>query len=371
MQYLINAVLSYNSFSGPENAFKSFADYFVKLIGHQNFEINNIIEYVAKEYDRSVNHGSFANLSENFGLGNFFEVLPAQPLLEIDICLKIFLILLKFNRNIWTMFYDHKLVTAFASLYIKLHSLVIFFLTPSLERQNVLVNLRKYEPTILNYLQVTKRITDLFVEKTKYESAFNELADEQDIFDHVEMFEKSIDIYLVLFNAEGSPDLMISSPKTISKMKEVMANISEIFSYVMKSYEYTRHSSRESKIRSILEYLFRQHYEAVIHRPSVLSLFRVLICISGNNTLEILKNFLLGPNPANPKDQRDLLLPSNDKSPFENLLLQNVYRSDGKLLAQLSGLIEEMMSKPTMKEQVCSLLENMVNEHESKLKDHL
>ena len=48
VQYLINSVFTYNNFSGSENAFKSFADYFVKLTGHQNFEINKIAEYAEK-----------------------------------------------------------------------------------------------------------------------------------------------------------------------------------------------------------------------------------------------------------------------------------------------------------------------------------
>lgn len=37
VQHLINSVFTYNNFSGSENALKSFADYFVKLTGHQNF----------------------------------------------------------------------------------------------------------------------------------------------------------------------------------------------------------------------------------------------------------------------------------------------------------------------------------------------
>ena len=123
-------------------------------------------------------HGDFNYLSDHFSMGNFFEVLPNQPLLEIDICLKMFLILLKFNRNIWTMFYEHKLVTSFSSLFIKMHSLLTFFFTPSLARQNALITLKKYELTTQNYLQVVKHITDLFIHKIKYESAFNELTEE-------------------------------------------------------------------------------------------------------------------------------------------------------------------------------------------------
>ena len=84
-----------------------------------------------------------------------------------------FLILIKFNRNIWSTFYSNKIVTAFASLYVKIHSLIMFFFTPTLNRQNAVINIKKYEPTIQNYLQLAKHLTDLFVQKAKYESAFN------------------------------------------------------------------------------------------------------------------------------------------------------------------------------------------------------
>ena len=107
------------------------------------------------------------------------------------------------------MFYEHKLVTSFSSLFIKMNSLLLFFLTPTLARQNSLITFKKYETTIQNYLQVTKHITDLFVHKMKYESAFNELTEEQDIYDNVEIYEKLIELYIVLFGVQGNKDLMI------------------------------------------------------------------------------------------------------------------------------------------------------------------
>lgn len=132
VQYLINSALIYNHFSGTENNFKSFSEYFVKLIGHESLDINKILDYNRKEYHKTVNPLSYPNLSENFSMGNFYDVLPAQPLLEVDICLKVFLAILKLNKNIWTVFYEYKFVPAFATLYLKLHSLLKFFLTPSL-----------------------------------------------------------------------------------------------------------------------------------------------------------------------------------------------------------------------------------------------
>jgi len=48
VQYLINSALIYNHFSGTENNFKSFSEYFIKLIGHENLEISKILEYSRK-----------------------------------------------------------------------------------------------------------------------------------------------------------------------------------------------------------------------------------------------------------------------------------------------------------------------------------
>lgn len=35
VQYLINSALIYNYFNGTDNNFKSFSEYFLKLIGHE------------------------------------------------------------------------------------------------------------------------------------------------------------------------------------------------------------------------------------------------------------------------------------------------------------------------------------------------
>lgn len=90
------------------------------------------MEYSRREYQKTAFPLSFNNLSENFSLGNFHDVMPAQPLLEIDICLRMILSILKLNKNIWTVLYEFKFVPAFATLYLKIHSLLKFFLSPSL-----------------------------------------------------------------------------------------------------------------------------------------------------------------------------------------------------------------------------------------------
>jgi len=151
--------------------------------------------------------------------------MPAQPLLEIDICLRMILAILKLNKNIWTVLYEFKFVPAFATLYLKIHSLLKFFLTPSLERQNAIVDIKVYERLVNNYLQVLKHLTDIFICKCKYESAFNELVDEEEIFDSVEMYEKWADTYVFLLYAYGSQDSLLESEKTKNRMKVVFANL--------------------------------------------------------------------------------------------------------------------------------------------------
>lgn len=48
-----------------------------------------------------------------------------------------------------------------------------------------------------------------------------------------------------------------------------------------------------------------------------------------------------------------------------------MYRGDEKLLDQVSGFMEEVMKKSSMKDQASTVLENILVEHEAMLKEHL
>ena len=74
------------------------------------------------------------------------------------------------------------------------------------------------------------------------------------------MYEKSIELYIILFGAEDDKNLMLSENKTATKINKVLANIIEMFDNVLKAYEYTKHSSRESKIKNILLFIYKYHY---------------------------------------------------------------------------------------------------------------
>ena len=81
VRFLKNYVISFDHFSGAENTFKNLADYFLRLIKYEHYEINKIKEYHLKDYSRSINPLNIFNLEENFNFGSFFDLLPSQPLL--------------------------------------------------------------------------------------------------------------------------------------------------------------------------------------------------------------------------------------------------------------------------------------------------
>ena len=112
-----------------------------------------------------------------------------------------------------------------------------------------------------NYLSVMKRLVELFVDKIHYESAFNELlGEEEDIFDSVELYEKLVDLYMLITTAYSSKDCLITSEVVRKKMQNIVALILEFIDVIMKSHEIIKHQSREIKIKSILRFINHSHY---------------------------------------------------------------------------------------------------------------
>ena len=60
--------------------------------------------------------------------------------------------------------------------------------------------MKNYLATIDNYLTVVKHIMMLMAKKCRYESAYNDLLEDY-IFEDVELYEKSVDIFITLYNA--------------------------------------------------------------------------------------------------------------------------------------------------------------------------
>ncbi len=74
--------------------------------------------------------------------------------------------ILSYNKNVWVLFYENKLVCGFAVLFLRLGNMVRFLLQSSLQREIVLLNLKKSQITMENYLNVLLRLMQIIVQKT-------------------------------------------------------------------------------------------------------------------------------------------------------------------------------------------------------------
>lgn len=93
-----------------------------------------------------------------------------------------------------------------------------------------------HDRLVSNYLQTAKHLTSIFICKWKYESAFNELTEEDDIFDTVELYEKWIDTYLFLEGALHSQGGLTCGEKTMEKIKDLLGNFVKLFDTIFKGY---------------------------------------------------------------------------------------------------------------------------------------
>ncbi len=82
-------------------------------------------------------------------------------------------------------------MSGFSSLLNKISNLVLFYLNHSANRWTSYANSKSYLLTLDNYLTVVKHVLMLMAKKCRYESAYNDLL-EEDIFEDVELYEKSI-----------------------------------------------------------------------------------------------------------------------------------------------------------------------------------
>lgn len=179
-KFLINYVAIFDYFL-KENILKSLAESFLKLFRYVHIEASKFLEFeqVQQGETRPLNLNA---LKETFNMGSFYELLPEQPLLELDVCLKIFVVLCHYNRNIWTSYYEHKLTNGFAVLFNKLCYLLSFMLSKTIDMEYSSTEMQHRARLIGCYLDVACRLLTLFVDKLRYESAFNELQaeDEED-----------------------------------------------------------------------------------------------------------------------------------------------------------------------------------------------
>lgn len=172
-------------------------------------------------------------------------------MLEIDVSLKIFLLLSDYNKNIWTAFYENKLISGFASLLNKLSNLILFFLQQTPNRWTAYAATKSYLPTFDNYLTVAKHVLAIIAKKCRYEAAYNDLL-EEDIFEDVELHEKVIELYLAVYSALNDSKLMIYWAKSKAKARSVLTLIVEILDQLLTSYELVSHQTRELKLKRLL-----------------------------------------------------------------------------------------------------------------------
>lgn len=93
--------------------------------------------------------------------------------------------------------------------------------------------------------------------------------EDDDIFSDVELFTKSIDLYLFLFvvwvegtgdgNGEGKRGL-VTDDRTVGKVGRLLSTILQFFDTVFKGYEITKNIDRQRMIRSLIKHLYRQHF---------------------------------------------------------------------------------------------------------------
>lgn len=128
-----------------------------------------------------------------------------------------------------------------------------------------------------------------------------------------------------------------------------MTNIIELFDIVFKGYELTKNTDRQRNIKSIIKFIYRQHYESILCRAGIISLLTIFINMASSNTYEILVTELLSKNLKNPKDNYDILLPENERSAFENILRRNIYREDDNIKKNVAGFLTELLKKESSK----------------------
>ena len=87
--------------------------------------------------------------------------------------------------------------------------------------------MRKPSQTVENCLNVMLRLLKLLVKRAEYESAFNDLLDE-DHFENVELYERAFSLYVSLFNAINNVSSLLS-PSCKKIAEGILAKILTIY----------------------------------------------------------------------------------------------------------------------------------------------
>ena len=125
---------------------------------------------------------------------------------------------------------------------------------------------------------------------------------------------------------------------------------------MLKSYEIIKHQSREVKIRNILKFINQLHYESISNRSGVLSLIKVFFEVAETHTLDFIKAAYFDGGIRKTNSVEDALLPENELSVIENIILKNIFRSDPSIVNNLAGLLDVCLQKNNLRENITKVL---------------
>lgn len=341
-KFLINYASIFDYFL-KENILKSLAESFLKIFRYVHIEASKFLEFEQVQVgdQRPLN---LTSLRETFNLGNFFELLPEQPLLELDVCLKIFIVLCRYNRNIWTSYYEHKLTNGFAVLFNKICYLLSFMLSKTVDMEYAATEMQHRNKLISGYLDVANRLLVLFVDKVRYESAFNELLTE-DEEDDVELHTVCLQLFQEAHTAYFDPELRVTGAAK-DRLRRTVELITELYYQFCEGVDLSKSKQREKKLKRLLDRAYIAHHQGISNRASILSLYGLLLKSARGTARELIVQYLLSKFDFqyDTFDSELSLVPSNDRSILDNMLKCNMYRSDVTVRNALVQLMRTLVS---------------------------
>lgn len=133
-----------------------------------------------------------------------------------------------------------------------------------------------------NYLSVVNHLLTLFVDKMKYETAFNELPQE-DTFEDVELFVNCLELFEQVFGAYFDKEVRVSG-NTRKAVRKAMGLIAELFGQFCESVELSGSKERECKLKRLLDRIYILHFQRISSRAQVFALYSLLIECSRGTT---------------------------------------------------------------------------------------
>lgn len=126
-----------------------------------------------------------------------------------------------------------------------------------------------------NYASVINKLLTLFSDKTRYESAFNELAIE-DTFEEVEIFSNCLDLFLHVFNGYFDEEIRVSG-NSKKKLLITMKLIMQLYLHLCDGVDLSKNKDREKKLKCILNKIYISHFQDIAYRAQSLCLYGLFV----------------------------------------------------------------------------------------------